>query len=166
MAALFLGDLDGLDVGTGSAPPPAPLDNGKAGQSAIFFSNPRGGIRSVHQAAHVFTSKAEWRLEAILLDSVERRKVTRSVGAIKHIPNLRRHAAKSHPRWEDGFLRSVDWVGLDLGFKVPDDGKEALIETAIGGDGFLDGDVGDVQPLEHRDPAPLLVVDISMACRP
>src|ERR1035437_7406983 len=47
---------------------------------------------------------------------------------------------------------------LDLGFEVGDYIKEPLIETAVAGDGFLDGDVGDVGAAEDGDAAPLPVV--------
>jgi hypothetical protein len=45
-----------------------------------------------------------------------------------------------------------------LASRSADHVEEALVEAAVGGDGFLDGDVGDVEALEHGDPAPLLVV--------
>ena len=51
------------------------------------------------------------------------------------------------------------WFRLDLGFEVGDYVEEALVEAAVGGDGFLDGDVGDVGAVEDGDAAPLFVVD-------
>ena len=48
---------------------------------------------------------------------------------------------------------------LDLGFEIGDYVEEALVEAAVGGDGFLDGDVGDVGALKDGDAAPLFVVD-------
>ncbi len=52
----------------------------------------------------------------------------------------------------------MNWK-LDLRFQVRDHVEEALIEAAVGGDGVLDGDVGDVQALENGDAPPLLVVN-------
>jgi len=49
-------------------------------------------------------------------------------------------------------------VRLDLGFEVGDYVEEALVETAVGGDGFLDGDVSDICAFEDGDAAPLLLV--------
>ncbi len=49
-------------------------------------------------------------------------------------------------------------AALDLGFEVGDHVEEALVEAAVGGDGFLDGDVGDVEAFEDGDAAPLLFV--------
>ena len=49
-------------------------------------------------------------------------------------------------------------VGLDFRFQIRNHIEETLIEPPIGGDGFLDRNIGDVQTLEHRDPAPFLVV--------
>src|SRR5580693_6763593 len=48
--------------------------------------------------------------------------------------------------------------GLDLGFEVADDAEEALVEATVAGDGFLYGDVGDVEAFEDGDAAPLLFV--------
>ncbi len=49
-------------------------------------------------------------------------------------------------------------AGLDFGFEIGDHVEEALVEAAIGGDGFLDGDVGDFGSVEDGDAAPLLFV--------
>ena len=50
-------------------------------------------------------------------------------------------------------------VRLNLGFEIGDHVEEALVEAAIAGDGFLDGDVSDVGSVEDCDAAPLFVVD-------
>ncbi len=47
---------------------------------------------------------------------------------------------------------------LNFCFKVTDYVKEALVEASIGGDGFLDGDVGDVEAYEYCNAAPLVLV--------
>ena len=47
---------------------------------------------------------------------------------------------------------------LNFRFQIRDHVKEALVEAAVAGDGFLDGDVGDVQAAQNGDPAPLLVM--------
>src|SRR6185437_15377692 len=47
---------------------------------------------------------------------------------------------------------------LNLGFEIVNYIEEALIESAVGGDGFLDGDVGDVHAAKDGDAAPLFLV--------
>jgi hypothetical protein len=48
---------------------------------------------------------------------------------------------------------------LDLRFQVRDYVEEALIQLAIRSDGFLDGDVGDVDAAKHGDATPFTRVD-------
>src|ERR1700679_4265494 len=64
---------------------------------------------------------------------------------------------KSHPL-RDGFSYQMERAALDLGFKASDHVEETLVKAAIGGDGFLDGDVSDVRALEDGDAAPLALV--------
>src|SRR5579863_9428463 len=47
---------------------------------------------------------------------------------------------------------------LDLGFEVVDGVEKALVEAAVLGDGFLDGDVGDVGAAKDGDAAPLALM--------
>ena len=47
---------------------------------------------------------------------------------------------------------------LHLGFEIGDHVEEALVEAAVGGDGVLDWDVGDVEAVKDGDAAPLLLV--------
>src|ERR1039457_5190815 len=77
--------------------------------------------------------------------------------------NLMMNEAGSwNPRSENPDLGHPAWwerKGLDIHFQVGDHVEEALVQPPICGDGILDGDIGDVQAVEHGDAAPLLVVD-------
>src|SRR6202167_4769774 len=61
------------------------------------------------------------------------------------------------PRVRSMFLLKLQ-DHLHLGFKIGDHVKEALVEPAVGGDGVLDGDVGDVEAVKDGDAAPLLLM--------
>jgi hypothetical protein len=54
------------------------------------------------------------------------------------------------------YQRKAETNTLNFCFEILDYIKEALVETAVLRDGFLDGDVGDVETLEDSDATPLL----------
>jgi hypothetical protein len=68
------------------------------------------------ELAHIPPPKTKRRLEADLLDCIERGKILRRVKTVKHSPTLAHflrashclRKAKSHPLDEDGFPRTVE----------------------------------------------------------
>src|SRR5208337_3927434 len=96
------------------------------------------------------------RLEARFLDHIKRVKVLRRVQSVIHSPTLKQKATLA---MRMAFCRTEEAGELDLRFQIRNHIEESLIEPAVRGNRFLDGDVGDVQSLQLGDPSPLPLVD-------
>lgn len=156
LPAMYGLDLDGLNVCTQAPNGWRPLDNAKTGHATHLLGNPCRRVLRVDEPMHVAPSEPERRLKALLLDRVQRIEIIRLVGTIFHVCKQRKAALA---RAALSFRAMSTPRCLDLRFQIANYAEAPLVKPAIGGNGFLDRDVRDLCTVQHRDPAPLALMD-------